>query len=99
MTFLARMFGAVVGLLALVASGAQPIFAQTSEQVTNTPQAGFTLKANAELVLTNVSARDAKTGELVTGLKQSDFKILENGKEQQIDSFDFESVDMAAPLK
>ena len=99
MTFLARKFGAVVGLLALVASGAQPIFAQSSEQVTNTPQAGFTLKANAELVLTNVVARDTKTGELVTGLKQSDFKVFENGKEQQIDSFDFESVDMATPLK
>jgi VWFA-related protein len=56
-------------------------------------------QANAELVLTNVVARDAKTGELVKGLKQSDFKIYENGKEQQIDSFDFESVDMATPLK
>ncbi len=44
-------------------------------------------------------ARDAKTGELITGLKQSDFKIFESGKEQQIDSFDFESVDMATPLK
>jgi VWFA-related protein len=99
MTFLARQFGAVVGLLALVAPGALPISAQSSPPISNTPQAGFTLKANAELVLTNVVARDAKTGELVTGLKQSDFKILENGKEQQVDSFDFESVDMATPLK
>ena len=76
-----------------------PLPAQNSAQVSNTPQGGFTLKANAELVLTNVVARDAKTGELVTGLKQSDFKIFENGKEQQIDTFDFESVDMATPLK
>ena len=67
--------------------------------VTSTPQGGFTLKANAELVLTNIVARDAKTGELITGLKQSDFKIYENGKEQRIDTFDFESVDMAAPLR
>jgi VWFA-related protein len=67
--------------------------------VTSTPQGGFTLKTNAELVLTNVVALDSKTGELVTGLKQSDFKIYENGKEQQIDSFDFESMDMATPLK
>ncbi|MEI9967176.1 MAG: VWA domain-containing protein [Terracidiphilus sp.] len=44
-------------------------------------------------------ARDTKTGEPIRGLKQSDFKIFENGKEQQIDSFDFESVDMATPLK
>ncbi len=91
--------GAVVGLLALLLPGVIPISAQDSAQVSNTPQGGFTLKANAELVLTNVVARDARTGELVTGLKQSDFKILENGKEQQIDSFDFDSVDMATPLK
>jgi VWFA-related protein len=87
-------------MLALVESGALPISAQSSAQeVSNTPQAGYTLKANAELVLTNVVARDAKTGELVTGLKQSDCKIFENGREQQIDSFDFESVEMATPLK
>src|SRR5579863_9474168 len=56
-------------------------------------------KANAELVLTNVVVRDAKTGELVRGLKQSDFTVLENGKPQQIATFDFQSVDMATPLK
>jgi VWFA-related protein len=68
-------------------------------QVSDTPQGGgFVLKANADLVLTNVVARDAKTGQLVTGLQQSDFKIYENGKEQSIDAFDFESVDMATPL-
>ena len=38
------------------------------------------LKVNADLVLTNVVARDAKTGEFVHGLKQSDFTIYENGK-------------------
>jgi VWFA-related protein len=72
--------------------------APQSAQISSTPQGGFTLKANAELVLTNVVVRDAKTGEIVKGLKQSDFKILENGKEQQISTFDFESVDMAMPL-
>jgi len=50
------------------------------------------------LVLTNVVARDTKTGELVRGLKQSDFHIYENGKQQQVSTFDFESVEMAAPL-
>ena len=35
---------------------------------------------------------------MVKGLKRSDFSIYENGKEQKIDSFDFESVDMATPL-
>ena len=56
------------------------------------------LKENAELVLTNVVVRDAKTGELVRGLKQSDFKVYENGKQQPISTFDFQSVDMATPL-
>src|SRR6204780_1909059 len=111
---LLRRFGAVMGLLALLAPGAPPIPAQASgpassapatqnpppaTQISSTPQGGFTLKANAELVLTNVVARDAKTGELITGLHQSDFKIFENGKEQQFDSFDFESVEMATPLQ
>jgi VWFA-related protein len=110
---LKQRIGAVVGLLALLAPGAGPISAQNPSpsattpapkdlalgaQVTATPQGGFTLKTNADLVLTNVVVRDAKTGELVKDLKQSDFKIYENGKEQQISAFDFESVDMAAPL-
>jgi len=91
---LAQRMGTVVGLLALLAPGAPPIPAQASgpaysapatenpqaTQISSTPQGGFTLKANAELVLTNVIVRDAKTGELTTGLKQSDFKIFENGK-------------------
>jgi VWFA-related protein len=70
----------------------------STAQVSSTPQAGYTLQMNGELVLTNVVARDAKTGEVVRGLKASDFKIYENGKEQQIDTFDFQSVDMATPL-
>jgi VWFA-related protein len=69
-----------------------------SGQVSSTPQAGFVLKTNSELVLTNVVARDAKTGEFVRGLKQSDFTIYESGKQQQIATFDFQSVDMAKPL-
>ena len=95
-----RQIGAVVALFALLTPAAPAISAQAAEanQVSNTPQGGFTLKANADLVLTNVVARDAKTGEVVKGLKQSDFKIYENGKEQTIDSFDFQSVDMATPL-
>ena len=77
---------------------AVPGVAQAPSQVSNAPQGGFTLKVNSDLVLTNVVVRDAKTGELVSGLKQSDFSIYENGKQQHIDTFDFESVDMATPL-
>ena len=59
---------------------------------------GFVLRAESDLVLTNVVVRGAKTGTLVTGLGQSDFTVLEDGKAQRIASFDFESVDKAQPL-
>ena len=63
------------------------------------PSSGsYTLKVNSDLVLTNVVVRDKKTGEVVRGLKQSDFTLLENGKPQKIETFDFESVDQATPL-
>jgi VWFA-related protein len=58
----------------------------------------FTLKVQSDIVLTNVVVRDKKTGEVVRGLKASDFTILENGKPQTIASFDYENVDEAAVL-
>jgi VWFA-related protein len=103
--------GAGFTSLALVLAMARPdsAFAQSPAQdspavqippaqVSNAPQSGFVFKVNAELVLTNVVARDAKTGELVNGLKQSDFSVFENGKQQRISTFDFETMEMAAPL-
>ena len=62
------------------------------------PAGTFTLKVQSEIVLTNVVVRDKKTGEVVKGLKASDFTILENGKPQKIASFDYQSVDDAAVL-
>jgi len=102
MRSLLRQIGAGVAMLALALTGVQPALAQAA-QVSNNQQGGdqqggFILKMNGELVLTNVVARDAKTGEVVQGLKQSDFRVFENGKEQHIDTFDFESVDKATPL-
>jgi VWFA-related protein len=61
-------------------------------------QGSFTMKVNSDIVLTNIVVRDKKTGEVVRGLTAKDFTILENGKPQRIESFDFESVDQAAPL-
>ncbi|WP_348265096.1 VWA domain-containing protein [Telmatobacter sp. DSM 110680] len=83
---------AVIGALAL--QGVRIAPAQDSPQSDN-----YVFKANAELVLTNVVVRDSKTGEFVRGLKQSDFTVLENGKPQQIASFDYQTVEMATPLK
>jgi VWFA-related protein len=103
MTGWLQKIGAGFAAMALAAPGAQPVRAQNPGQATGGPaqstsQGSFVFKANAELVLTNVVVRDSKTGELVRGLKQSDFSVYENGKQQQIASFDFQSVDMAAPL-
>jgi VWFA-related protein len=70
-----------------------PSFAQQQE-----PAGTFTLKVQSEIVLTNVVVRDKKTGDIVKGLKASDFTILENGKPQTIASFDYQNVDDAAVL-
>src|ERR1700734_1299382 len=75
---------------------------QMTAQDQNPPQpdsqASYTLKVDSDLVLTNVVVRDKKTGEVVRGLTANDFQIQENGKPQKIISFDFQSVDQAAPL-
>ena len=84
----------IIGLLALQA----PVGALAQEAQ---PQAGstFTLSVNTNLVLTNVVVRDKKTGELVKGLKASDFQILEDKKPQTVRSFDYQSVDQAVALR
>jgi VWFA-related protein len=63
------------------------------------PNGTFTLKVQSDIVLTNVVVRDKKTGEVVKGLKASDFTVLENGKPQKIESFDYQNVDEAAVLR
>src|SRR5213082_2897768 len=50
------------------------------------------IRVTTELVLVNVVARDKK-GNVVRDLKKEDFTLLEDGKKQQISSFDFENVD------
>lgn len=59
----------------------------------------FTMKVQTDIVLTNVVVRDKKTGEVVKGLKASDFTILENGRPQTMASFDYQNVDEAAVLQ
>ena len=98
-----RKLMAVAAALTLAMPSAQPVPAQDASpapdaQTQQAQQGGFVMKVNAELVLTNVVVRDAKTGELVRDLKQSDFSVYENGKQQQTAAFDFQSVDMATPL-
>ena len=49
------------------------------------------IRVTTELVLVNVVARD-KNGNPVRDLKQDDFTLFEDGKKQQISTFDFEDV-------
>lgn len=102
-TSLAQRSIAVLTALLLAMPNAQMLSAQNDPQAQTTPvksdsQGSFVMKVNAELVLTNIVVRDEKTGQFVEGLKQSDFKIYENGKQQQISTFDYQSVEMAKPL-
>ncbi|MFI5098508.1 MAG: VWA domain-containing protein, partial [Candidatus Acidiferrales bacterium] len=60
--------------------GQQPVAAQGRIRVTT------------ELVLVNVVAHD-KQGNLIKDLKKEDFTLFEDGKKQDISSFDFENVD------
>lgn len=85
---------------ASVAVGLLTCLSNASGQQQDAPQAAstFTLKVNSDLMLTNIVVRHKKTGAIVSGLKGSDFTVLENGKPQQIVSFDYESVDQATPL-
>jgi VWFA-related protein len=53
------------------------------------------IRVTTELVLVNVIARDKK-GNLVKDLKREDFTVFEDGKKQDISSFDFENVDQLA---
>jgi VWFA-related protein len=53
------------------------------------------IEVTTELVLVNVVAHDKK-GNLVRDLKKGDFTLFEDGKKQDISTFDFENVDALA---
>ncbi len=55
-------------------------------------QAGYTFKAQTELVLVDISARD-KSGNLVRDLKPEDFTVLEDNKPQKVSTFDIENLE------
>ncbi|HWZ96764.1 MAG TPA: VWA domain-containing protein [Candidatus Dormibacteraeota bacterium] len=63
-----------------------------AQQSTDSSAPQVVIRATTELVLVNVVAHDKK-GDPVRDLKKEDFTLLEDGKKQQISSFDFEDVD------
>jgi VWFA-related protein len=73
----------------LLLQAAAPAVAQ------QTGQAESRIQVTSELVLVNVVAHDKK-GNLVRDLKKGDFTLLEDGKKQEISTFDFENVDELA---
>jgi len=60
-------------------------------------QTDYTFHAESELVLVNVTVRD-KTGKFVRDMKPEDFQVKEDGKPQQIVSFDIENTDAVPAL-
>src|ERR1035441_1912235 len=54
-------------------------------------QTAPTFKANANLVIVNVSATD-KAGVPVAGLKAEDFIVLEDGKPQKVTVFEYQRI-------
>jgi VWFA-related protein len=85
-----------VGLPAQQSSA--PVVQQSGQQPQESGPGMYTMQINTDIVLTNVVARDKKTGAVVKGLKASDFQIFENNKPQKIASFDYQNVDEAAVL-
>jgi VWFA-related protein len=79
---------ATAGLLLQCGS---PVFAQQGQQGQR-GEDNFTIHVNTDLVLVNVIARDKK-GNLIKGLRREDFTLYEDGKKQQISSFDFENTE------
>jgi VWFA-related protein len=80
---------AAIVMAVLLLQGATLLTAQQSPQM---PASPGRIRVTTELVLVNVVARDKK-GNLIRDLKKEDFTLLEDGKKQEISSFDFENVD------
>ncbi len=88
--------GRMTTAVLLVWAAAGNLIAQQPQQVPR-PQApvstgGGVVKVSTEIVLVNVVARD-KHGNLIKDLKREDFTVYEDGKKQDLASFDFEKVD------
>ena len=76
----------------LLLQAAAPVLArQTGQAGANESR----IQVTSELVLVNVVAHDKK-GNLVRDLKKGDFTVFEDGKKQEISTFDFENVDELA---
>ena len=98
LTMVVLGLGDPMGVAAQNATQAPTVRGQAANAPQQNAQGQYTMTVNANIVLNNVVVRDKKTGELVKGLKASDFHIVEDKKPQTIISFDYQNVDQAAVL-
>src|ERR1700704_3953208 len=90
-----RLWGKTVSLFTaagMLLQAPAPAIAQQSGQAGANESR---IQVTSELVLVNVVAHDKK-GNLVRNLKRGDFTLFEDGKKQEISTFDFENVDELA---
>jgi VWFA-related protein len=90
---------AVLACVSLLLQFGTPSFGQQAQPQPPPPDAqdqtkppASSIRVTTELVLANVVVRDKK-GNLIRDLKKEDFTLFEDGKKQQISTFDFENVD------
>jgi VWFA-related protein len=89
---LTRKFYSCFAAVVLLSQPAATVIGQQAEQPKSNEAR---IQVTSELVLVNVVAHDKK-GNLVRDLKKSDFSLFEDGKKQEISTFDFENVDELA---
>ena len=79
--------------------GGVTLFSQVkpTTPVSRSPQQAFILRAQTNEVLVDVHVYD-KSGKLVTDLKQSDFRVFEDGVQQTINGFSLEDVEKLAQV-
>lgn len=77
----------MVGALVLMGMAGMSAAAQTTHSPESPNQIPYTLQVKARMVLTDVTVTD-KHGNAVTGLRDDDFRILDNGKPQRLASFE-----------
>ncbi len=82
-----------LGMTALTAVFATALIGQSTDTTSSAPE--NTLKVSSRAVLVDVIVTD-KNGNAVKGLKQEDFRVLEQGKKQSISYFEEHTADLLA---
>ncbi len=82
-----RTYG-ILALALLTASGQQ-----STQPVAPAPKPGVTFTANSSLVIVDVTVKD-KTGNAIDNLSKKDFTVLEDGKPQKVEIFEYQKLSM-----